>query len=175
MLKYKAKQSREERKQAAKNRIKEKVVILAKWESEGMSSNDLKFPIKSKAAFCKWEDPELEETVLIDGKQQIVHGVFCFTEATLDKDYNSSLKERVVELIGKLNARRTRRGQNAEIMRLKAEIKEYKIAIQNITDEFTASRIEFNEGEKKLKYQTQVIERLEARLRNVETFPRGVR
>lgn len=167
MLKYKAKLNVHERKQAAQNRIKEKVAILAKWEITGMSPKALKFSPKSKAAFCKWEDADLEETVLIDGKEKTVHGVFSFTEATLDKPYNSIFKERVVELIAKLNSRRTKKGQNSEIMKLKLEIKEYKVALENITNEFVASRAKVNELERTAAAKQLEIERLMRRLKNL--------
>lgn len=175
MSKYQVKQTVHERKEAAQYRIKEKVAILAHWESGGMTPKDLNFSPKSKAAFCKWEDAELEEVVLIDGKEKTVHGVFSITEATLDKPYNSIFKERAIDLIGKLNARRTKKGQNSEIVKLKAENKEYKVAIENITNEFVKSRARNNELERIAAAKQLEVDRLMRRLKNVVPLgPKGV-
>ena len=176
MSKHQSNQHRDERKQAAQQRIKEKVAILAKWESEGITTEDPNFFVPtSKAAFCRWEDEKLEEVVLIDEKETTVCGVFSFTDATLDKGYNSAHKERAVDLIDKLKNRRTKKGQNSEIKKLKAKVKEYEISLQNINNELVESRAENKELNALLSAKKLEVERLTKRLKNVEPLgPKGV-
>lgn len=175
MNRYQADLTRDSRKLAAQSRIQEKVAILAKWESEGIFPKDLKYVPKSKAAFCKWDDSDLTEIASIDGRERKIHGIFSFTEATLDKPFNAALKERAVELITKLNARKTRRGQASEIKKLKALNRELTIALQKITNEFVGSRSRNNELERTVIAQRMEIDRLMDRLRNVVPFgPKGV-
>lgn len=139
---YEVHQSADDRKDAATQRIKEKIAVLELWEGDGIPEGyEWSEPDKPKkkhgcptnlSEFNKWNDSSLEAEVRIDGKKHSVKGVFHHSAPALDKPDRSGLKERAKELLASIKNRPT---PKKELGKLKSELRTAEVFIQKLVNE----------------------------------------
>jgi len=160
---YKAHQSAEDRKEAATQRIKEKIAVLELWERDGAPNGyewiERDNPKKKHSCpinvseFTKWNDVNLVVEVRIDGKKHDVNGVYHFSAVTLDKKERSALKERALELIASI---KKRPAPKKELAKLRAELKVEKVFTRKLVNENAKLRNEIANHNEDL---TEVLDR----------------
>lgn len=139
---YEVHQSADDRKDAATQRIKEKIAVLELWEGngvpEGYEWSERDKPKKKHGCptniseFNKWNDSGLEAEVRIDGKKHAVKGVHHHSAPALDKEVRSDLKKRAKELLASIKNRPT---PKKELGKLKSDLRAAEAFTQKLVNE----------------------------------------
>lgn len=158
---YNSNQSRDERSDAATQRIKEKVAVLEVWKQNGVPDDYGWTPSDrpderlgcpyNLDQFHRWEDEDLQEKVLIDDKELTVMGVYKFSAVTLNKPKHSALKDRAITLMDRIRNRPTPKKEN---VRLRYEINELQSINQRLVNENIELRSEIMALEEDLETVT---------------------
>lgn len=154
---YEVHQSAEGRKEAASQRIKEKIAVLEVWERDGVPEGyewgerdnpDKKHGCPTNISeFTKWNDSSLEVEVRIDGKKHAVKGVYHFSAVALDKPGRSGLKERAKELLASI---KKRSAPKKELGKLKSDLRVLEVLTQKLVNENARLRSEIMSMEEDL-------------------------
>lgn len=172
---YEIHQSADDRKEAATQRIKEKIAVLELWESDGVPDgyewSERNNPDKQHdcptnvSQFAKWNDNSLKVKVRIDGKEHAVNGVFHFSVVALDKPERSALKKRAKELLDSI---KKRPAPKKEVSRLKAELRAAEVFTKNLVNENARLRHEVATMEENMSYVQTISGNLKARIAELE-------
>jgi hypothetical protein len=117
-----------QRKEEARGSIKKKIEILEGYLSRGVSENV--FVPKNMTQFRLWEDGGIGVTRI-------------GSPNTINKAHNRGLKTRIEEILKELAQRKDRkRSRSSEVNNLRVEVREKDRLIQDLTDQWHATKHE---------------------------------